>query len=125
MSIAYDRNAVREYVPLADRNLPADKQTVLLWAPLSVFDDFELADKHGAKGSPDRAWWYAADLVAMTLRGWRNLPMPDGTPAPFETDPATGRPTRATLERLGDLMLELVVEVRSKENVSTGEPKAS
>lgn len=125
MSLAYDRNHVREFVPAADRELPPETRTVLLWSPLSVFDDFELADTHGTRGDQKKAWWYAHDVVERALRGWRNLSMPDGTPAPFEVDPATKRPTRATMERLGGLLIELFVAVRSAEGTTEGESKAS
>lgn len=125
MSIAYDRSRVREFIPAADRELPPESRTVLLWSPLSVYDDFELADMHGTRADQTKAWWYASDVVARALRGWRNLPMPDGTPAAFEVDPATKRPTRETLERLGPMLLELFVEVRRIEGTTEGESKAS
>jgi hypothetical protein len=98
MAVAFDPKRRREYVLLRDRALPEEQRSVFIIRLLDVLDRTRVADLRSG-GMPAAA--IGIELLRMSLDGWRNYPLPDGRPAPFERG-GNGLPTDDTLRCVSD-----------------------
>jgi len=80
MAVAFDVRKRRDYVLVRDRELPEDKRTTFILRQLDVLERVRVADMKGVGLSPAAM---ALEMLRLSLDGWRNYPMPDGSEAPF------------------------------------------
>jgi hypothetical protein len=118
MARAYDRARTREFIPSCDRNLPPEQQTSFQLGWLSIFDFSGIAD---ATSSAGNGFPRVLEIVRRALRGWKNFPLPDGTPAPFVTGP-DGLATKETVELIGPKeIMEIARDADQSEELTAAE----
>ena len=98
MVIAVDPQAVLEWVHPDERELPADQRTVFLFRPLAAPEAREFMRP---SESEDRVLELAWDAMRLTLIGWRNFKLANGSDASFErvTETVNGRSRQVASEK--------------------------
>ena len=96
MPIALDPKQTFDYVLKAERDLPAEQQTVFELRGLTIAQETAIADAmmHGTAGSSDfglRQGTTQLMSLRFGLRGWRNFKNADGVEVAFETQKGAPR----------------------------------
>jgi hypothetical protein len=125
MAVAFDKKRTTEFVTPADQALPEAQQTKFILVPLSQddFDEMQLkyADKPGETKPEVGAMVRLRETVRISLAGWRNFPLADGSEAKFITN-GDGRPTDETLKLIAPHdLLSIFKAINLKETLEPAE----